>query len=726
MQLIGNNVLRGNPGSETVGGRLRSAAVVLLTLASCMPASYSQQSELGAGQSRPDKDASNLPAAPAPEPTPVLNASARNFAKAYANYRDVPWKMYAPTTIGKASFENSVRLNDLVKNGKIYLSLSDAIALAIENNYDIAIARYDMDIADTDILRTRTGAEPLGAPSGLVTGTLGGSVSTLATGGGPGGTTVGSGGAGSGTSGLTLTTAGAGPTPESLDPAFTGNIQLERAYAPQLNTLFSGGLTKLDTNTDLYNFTYNQGFVTGTALQVGWQNNRVTSDNPFDTYSPALQAIFKATVTQHLLQGAGIWVNKRFMYQALNDRRITDASFRQQVMYTVDQVETIYWGLVQAYEDVQAKQRALDQSSELLGESRKQLQIGTMAPLDVVNAESTESTDKQALISAQNALNYQQQIIKQAIARNLSDPALSAAPVIPTDRVDVGPIEEESQPVEALVDEAFKRRPELEEAELTLRNDEITLKGARNGLLPTLDAYGFYGSSALGGALSPSACAGLNFSPTGQFICTPYPAGLFPTVGYGSVAQNLFNSSASDKGVGVNLTIPIRNRYAQSVQERSLMEYRQAELRLAQLYTEIRMQVLNQMYALTNDRAAVQASVAARDYNQQSLDAELKKLHLGASTTANVLQQQRNLATAEDNLIAANGQYAKDRASLYQILAVTLQHYGINLEDAARGAVTAEPIVPGVKPARNQTEPSMTPPATNDQQPGQQTPMPPQ
>lgn len=717
MHLFGKGMLRRKPCRETASGRLRSFAAVLLTLASCMPASYGQQTALGAGQSHPDRDASNLPSAPVPEATPKLDASKRDFSKAYANFLDVPWKMYMPTTIGKASFENSVRLNDLVKDGKIYLSLSDAIALAIENNYDIAIARYNLDIADTDILRTRTGAAPLGAPSGLITGTLGGSVSTLATGGGPGGTTVGAGGAGSGVSGLTLTTSGAGPLPESLDPTLTGTIQFERAYAPQVNPLFSGGLSKLDTNTNEYNFTYNQGFVTGTALQVGWQNSRVTSDNPFNSLSPYLQSSFRATVTQHLLQGAGIWVNKRFMYQAINDRRITDASFRQQLMYTVNQVESIYWGLVQAYEDVQAKERALDQSTELLGENRKQLQIGTMAPLDVVNAESTVASDKQALISAQNSLNYQQQIIKQAIARNLNDPALSAAPVIPTDRVDVAPIEEESQPVEALVDEAFKRRPELEEAELTLRNDEITLKGARNGLLPTLDAYGFYGSSALGGAQSPDC---YDF-----FTGLPCAPNSYPKVGFGTVAQNLVNSSAPDKGAGLNLSIPIRNRQAQSVQERSLMEYRQAELRIAQLYTQIRMQVVNQMYALTNDRAAVEASLAARNYNQQSLDAELKKLHLGASTTANVLQQQRNLATAEDNLIAANGQYAKDRASLYQVLAVTLQHYGINLDDSARGVVSAEPVVPGVKAAQRETEPSMTPPSTNDQQPGQQN-MPPQ
>jgi outer membrane protein len=678
----------------------------MLTLTAGMPSGLAQQGTQGAGESHPEKAASTLPAAPAPVTTPVLRTSLRNFSKPYAGiFVPNPLAKYWPTNIPKASFENSVRLNDLVKNGKIYLSLADAIALAIENNYDIAIARYDLDIADTDVLRTETGAAPLGAPSGLVTGTLGGSTSTLATGGGPGGTTVGAGGAGSGVSGLTLTTAGAGPAPETLDPFLAGTLQFERAFAPQVNPLFSGGKPVLNTNTNQYNFTYNQGFVTGTALQAGWQNSRVTTDNPFNVYSPYLQAVFKATVTQHLLQGAGIWVNKRYIYQALNDRRITDASFRQQLIYTVDQVETIYWGLVQAYEDVQAKQRAVDQSTQLLSDNRRQLQIGTMAPLDVVNAESGLASDQQALVSAQNALNYQQQIIKQAIARNLNDPTLSAAPVIPTDRVDVQPIPEESQPIESLVQEAFKQRPELEEAVLTLRNDEITLRGARNALLPTLDAYAFYGSSALGGAQSPNCETFTNLGTFGP--CSP---GTFPTVGYGAVVQNLFNSSASDKGVGFNLNIPIRNREAESVHERSMMEYRQAELRLEQLYTQIRMQVVNQMYALTNDRAAVESAVATRNYDQQSLDAEEKKLHLGASTTANVLQQERNLATAEDNLIAAHGAYAKDRANLYQILASTLQHYNINLQDAAQGAVNTQPVVPGVEPAPPANATPATPP----------------
>lgn len=693
--------------SRQLGQRLRCVAAVALALTAGLPPGFAQQA--GAGTNAPDKAASELPVAPAPVSTEPVNLrpTGRDFSRPFGSWLGNPINVYRPTTIDKASFVNSVRLNDLIQNGKIYLSLSDAIALAIENNYDIAIARYDLDIADTDILRTKTGQAPLGVPTAIVSNTLTGSSSSAATGGGgPGGTAGGTGGAGSGVSGLTLTTAGAGLLPESLDPSVTGTIQLERASAPQVNTLFSGGLKTLTTNTDQYNFTLNQGIVTGANLQVGFQNQRVTTDNPFDTYSPQLSSVFKATLTQHLLQGAGIWMNKRFIYQALNDRRIADSSFRQQILYTVNQVEAIYWALVQDYEDVQAKQRALEQSNQLLSDNQKQLQIGTMAPLDVVNAQSTVATDQQALISSQSALNYQQQIIKQAIARNLNDPALSTAPVIPTDRVSLDAIPEESQPVEALVQEAFQRRPELEQAVLTLRNDEITLKGARNALLPTLDAYGFYGSSSLGGAQSKDA---LDF-----FTGALYPSGSFPTVGYGTVVQNLFNSSAPDKGVGFSLTVPIRNRYAQSVQERSLMEYRQAELQLEQKYTQIRMQVVNAMYALTNDRAQVRAAIAAQDYAQQSLDAEVKKLHLGASTTANVLQQQRALAIAEDNLIGANAAYAKDRAGLYQTLASTLQHYGINLPEAAAGQVATAPVVPGIMPAKPGNEPTMTPPATQD------------
>ncbi len=703
MHLYGTRVfertVRGQAGTRGVA-KLRAVAALALGLMAGMPSGLAQEATPTAPQ---NKAASSLPSAPAPVPTEPLDLrqTQRNFSNPAGGLTGNPLKMYLPTQVPAASFANSVRLTDLVKDGKIYLSLSDALALALENNYDIAIARYNLDIADTDILRAKAGSTTRGVNSGIVANTLGGAGSTLTAGGGPGGTTGGSGGAASGSSGLVLSTIGAGPLPEDRDPVVAGTIQLERAKAPQSNTLFSGGKSALTTNTNVYNFTYNQGFVTGTALQVGYNNSRVTSDNPFANYSPSLTSSFKATVTQHLLQGFGIFVNNRFVYQALNDRRITDASFRQQILYTVNQVETIYWGLVTAYEDVQAKQRTLDQSTQLESDTQKQLDIGTLAPLDVVQAQSTVAGDKQALISSQSNLNYQQLIMKQAVARNLNDPALVAAPIIPTDRVSIEELPEEKQPVEELVQAAFKQRPELEYSVLQLKNDEIALKGAKNGLLPTLDAYAFYGASGLGGAQSPSC---LDFFTGG--LCAP---GSFPTIGYGTVMGHLFNSTGPDKGAGFTLNIPIRNRPAQADQARSLLEYRQSELRLEQLYTQIRMQVVNAQFALTNDRAQVIAARASHDFAQQSLDAERKKLNLGASTAYNVLLQQKNLATADNTLISAEGAYARDRAGLYQVLASTLQHYGINLNDAASGNVGTAPVVPGLTPAKDSRTAPMAP-----------------
>ena len=701
-------------GRRPAGARLRAVAAVMLTLTTGVPSGLAQDATTKA----PDKAASALPAAPAPVLTQPLDlrSTQRDFSQPAGRFFPNPIREYLPTDIAKASFVNSVRLGDLVKDGKIYLSLADALALAIENNYDIAIARYNLDIADTDLLRARAGSILRGVNSGVVSDTLGGTslggTSTLVSGGGPGGTNGGAGGAASGSSGLVLSTNGAGPAPTPLDPNLTANLQFDRQRQPS-TSFFTGGTSTANT----YDFTYNEGFVTGTNLQFGFDNTYNATSNAITQFSPQIGSNFKATITQHLLYGAGIWVNKRFVYQALNDRRITDSSFRQQILYTVNQVESIYWGLVSAYEDVQAKQHALDQSTKLSADNRKQLEIGTLAPLDVVNSDSAVATDKQALISSQSNLNYQQQIIKQAIARNLNDPALVAAAVIPTDRVSLEELPEESQPIDDLVRAAFSQRPELEQAVLQLKNNEITLRGARNGLLPTFDIFAYMAGSGIAGSINPAL--NCNFYPPGQCptssqsLAKSDPTTYFyaaPT-GYGTAAQNAFNNSAPDKGIGFNIQIPIRNRTAQADQARSLIEYRQSELRLEQLYTQIRMQVVNAQFALTNDRAQVKASIAAEDYAKQSLEAEVKKLHLGASTTANVLLQERNLAIAENTLIAANAAYARDRAGLYQTLASTLKHYGIDLNEATTGNVKTAPVVPGLKPAEPAAEPTTVPPS---------------
>lgn len=647
----------------------------------------------GAGQQAPSAQESNIPTAPKPHLTEplYLRPSGHNFSRG-RGYFPNPIAPYLPINVPPGqNYTNALTLGKLMRNGKIYLSLSDAILLALENNYDIAIQRLNLNIADTDILRARAGSSLFGVNSGLVTGTLGSSTAAVsAVGGGPGGTTSGSGGAGAGSSGLTLSTNGLGPAPENLDPSLQAQIELNRVKTPSQNVLFSGGLPSTDTNTDTYNFVYNQGFISGTGLQVSFDNSRATTNNPFNPYSPQLTSTFNAQITQHLLQGFGPGINGRFIVQAKNDRRIADSAFRAQLLYTINQVENIYWGLVSAYEDVASKQRAAQQSAGLVKDDEKQLQVGAIAPLDLVNVKQQHASDKQALISSQSTLEYQQLLMKQAISRNLDDPAIANAPVVPTDRVNLAETPEELESANQLVREADENSPSIEQADLALKNDKITLKAVKNGLLPKVDVYAFYGAEGLGGAISPY-CNGSIFGS--QFCKTG------GSTGYPSVLSNLVNSSGPNKGAGVNITIPIRNRTAQAEEERSVVEYQQEQMRLQQLYVQMRMQVINGQYALTNDRAAVQAAIANRNYNKQSLDAEIKKLHLGAATTADVLQQERNLATAEASLISATAKYATDRAALSELLGITLDRYGISIVDAASGQISTPPTIPGIQPA---------------------------
>ncbi len=696
-----------------------AAGIAVLLMGTMTQPGLSQvqkQVEKGAAGDAKAAGQQDLPTAPTPKQTEplFLRDTPIDYTQPKGTKLTHLLQAYEPKDYPLPRLTNTPRLGDLLRDGKLYLSLPDAVTLALENNFDIAIARINLDIADTDVLRTRAGGTFRGVSTGLVQGTLGGTTSTITGGGGPGGTTTSSGGGGAGGSGLVLSTNGGGPLPELLDPTITGTYQYERATTPQ-STTFITGTNTLQQNTNTYDLGYQQGFLTGTSLAVTFNNTRATTNSARSSFSPQLNSVFRAQATQHLLQGFGTWINGRFIIQAKNDRRITDSAFREQIIATVTQVESIYWALVSAYEDVQAKQRALDQSTKLTADNRKQLEIGTLAPLDVVNSDSAVATDKQSLIASQSNLQYQQLLMKQAVARDLNDKTISDAPVVPTDRVGLERLPEEDTPAEQLVQQAYVNNPQIEQAVLTMKNNEITIRALKNGLLPVVDAYGFYSGSAIGGQQNGSLqCT----SATGTTV--PCPPGTVVGSNYGNVFSNTFNNSAPDYGVGVNVNIPLRNRIAQADQSRSQMEYRQTQMRLQQLYTQIRIQVVNGQYALTNDRAQVVAAQSTRDFGAQSLDAEQKKYRLGASTTANVLQQERNLATAENNLISATAAYARDRSNLRQLLSNTLDVYGIDLVATAMGTVNTTPTIPGLtapkapsapKPISVGTDPSTANPA---------------
>ena len=593
-----------------------------------------------------------------------------------------------------------------MRDGKIYLSVDDAVALALENNLDIGIARYNLNIADTDILRAKAGASILGVNAGVVQNTPGGGVGGLGgqVGSGTGGTSAGAAGAGTGTGGIVASTLGLGSLITSFDPVLTGTMQIDHAKF-ECSSPFCGTVQ----NTGTANFAYQQGFQWGTNMSVGFTNNRVTSNNPFTLESPVLNSGFQFKLTQHLLQGLGFAANDRFIRIAKNNREITDVAFRQQVTATVYQIEYMYWDLVYAYENVRVQKESLAFAQKTLSDTQKQVQIGSLAPIEVVRAQSTVATDMQALTLAQTNLQLQQLLMKNALSRTLVDPQLADADVIPTSTMQI-PEQEEVVPTQDLVNDALNHRPELAEARINLTNTEISNKAVRNALLPSLDLFAYYGGSGLGGAQNPvnlcaneplqaqadGFCAGPDAAFNGQTI-NP----IAPSVGYGSTLNNLINSTAPDKGVGLSLNIPIRNRAAQAVQVRSELEYRQAQMRVQQIENQVRIEVRNAQFAVQQNRASVAAAQAAVALGHQSLDAEQKKLNLGASTSTLVLQNESALATAESIQLSATAAYQKSRIELDRATGLLLDHVGIVMADAEAGEVRHTPHVPFVAPRAN-------------------------
>jgi outer membrane protein len=650
-----------------------------------------------------------LPPAPqASQPASTQGFVVKDYSKPASHFPN-PIGPYVPRHVAPPELSNTPRINELMQDGKLLISIDDAVSLALENNLDIGIARYNLNIADTDVLRAKAGASILGVNAGVVQNTPGGGVGGLggAVGAGAGGTSAGAGGAGTGTGGIVGSTLGIGPQINSFDPIVTGTLQWD--HFNQLTSSVFSGVPVLAQNTQTYNFSYAQAFQTGTNMSVGFNNSRVSTNSPFTTLSPVINSGFQFRLTQHLLQGLGFAANNRFIRIAKNNREITDVAFRLQVTTTVDQIENMYWDLVFAYENVRVQKESLAFAQKTLSDNQKQVQIGSLAPIEVVRAQSTVAADQQALTVAATNLQLQQLLMKNALSRTLVDPRLADAEVIPTSTVSL-PAQEDIQPTQDLVNEALSHRAELAEARINLANTEISNKAVRSALLPSLDMFAYYGGSGLAGAQNPANlctnqaaavqqegfCAGPNPNVPPAFQ-TP----VAPTVGYSTALNQLVDSSAPDKGLGLSLNIPLRNRAAQSAQIRSELEYRQAQMRLQQIENQIRIEVRNAQFAVQQNRASVESAQAAVRLGHESLDAEQKKFNLGASTSTLVLQNESALATAESTLVSAMAAYEKSRTELDRATGVLLDHAGIIMADAERGQVTHAPNVPYVAPREN-------------------------
>jgi outer membrane protein TolC len=591
---------------------------------------------------------------------------------------------YTPRQVPEPRVANSGRLDSLLRNGRIMLSLEDAIALALENNLDLAIARYNLAIADTDVLRAKSGNSVRGVATGLVQGTPGGGIGGFgagAPGAGAGGTSGGAGGAGTGASGLVQSTLGTGAPLESYDPTLVASMNIEHSSAPQSN-IVTTGVSRFQQNSGIANFSYSQAFATGTQLLLDFNNSRATNNALFSTLVPEIRSDFRFTFRQHLLSGFGLGPNLRFVHIAKNNREISDVAFRNQVVATVVQIENIYWDLVSAFETVRVNEQSVALAEKTVSDDRAQVKIGNLAPIEVTRAESELAQRREDLLIAQTQLQLQQLLMKNAITRNLSDRVLASAPVIPTNLVAL-PAQEPVVPVEDLIQDALVHRPELVQTRIDLTNRDISRKGARNALLPTVDFVAWYGGAGLAGVQNR--------------LNTEVPPSSIPTTGFTNAFTQLVHTDFPDYAVGLSVNLPIRNRGAQADQVRSELEYRQAQMRSLQLQNQVGIEVRNAQFAVEQNRARVDTARQARDLASQTFDIERKRFALGASTSNDVLHRQRDLAQAESTLVNAMSAYAKSRVELDRSTGSLLSRYGIVLDEAESGNVKTLPTVPDVQ-----------------------------
>jgi outer membrane protein TolC len=579
-----------------------------------------------------------------------------------------PFSAYRATLVPQPNLANSPRIDALVKDGVLELSLKDTIALSLENNLDIAIARYNIPIAAADVLRTQAGGLFRGVNTGVVQNTPGGGVGgfgSASSGAGAGGTSGGAGGAGSGAAGLVSSTLGTGTNVSTFDPSISGALNNEHYTQPLSNTSLYGTQT-LQQNTTIGDISYVQNFPTGTSFSAIFDNSRGATNSPNSFLNPTLNSYYHVLLQQQLLAGFGFGPNLRYFRIAKNDQKISDEAFKLQVISTVTQIANMYWDLVAAYEDEQVKSRSLDFANQTLDSDRKQLSLQAIPAMDVMKAEGEVATREQDLTIAKTTLQFQELLIKNALTKNLDDPILEAMPVRPTDHT--GTLEITQGPTEDMIARALRDRIELGESDLDIENRRISQIAARNAVLPSVSLTAFYGGTGLAGLPNPASTT----------VSTAPPD-------FRGAVSNAFNNSAPDYYLGMSVNIPIRNRIAKSDQYRAELETRQSELRLQQLKKQIRIEVRNAQYALQQSEARVASARKGRDLAQKTFDITAKEQELGAGSNYQTLTAQRDLAVAESMLVAAMTAYQKAKVELDRSVGSTLEANAISIESAKTG-----------------------------------------
>ena len=578
---------------------------------------------------------------------------------------------YRPSTAPELNLFNSPRLQNLIRAGKIYVSLHDAIAVAIENNLDLAYFRYNFPIAQTDIQRTRSGAQANGVNAVVTQSTQGGFSGSS---GGGGGSSGGSAAAGAG--GIVTSTLGAGTLVSSFDPFVTFRGFVDHTTTPEVNA-FQIGTPLFKTNQIEVLANYSQSFPIGTNVSVNYQGERLATNSPDFSINPELFSNFQVQIAQPLLAGFGLATNERFIRIAKRNAQITDLVFKQQVIATVTQVANIYWDLVNAYDAEQINERSLGFANKTLSDDQKQLELKAIPAMQVMTDQSVVAAAEGNLTVARASLRLNELLMKNILTK-VDDPAIDEMAVIPLD------LQGESNPnadksIDDLIAEAEKKRPEVSIFQMQAAVQKQALKDINSELLPTLNAYGFYAGQGVAGPKNPNC----NQGP--QYCSTDLPTG-FP-----DMFINTFNYSAPEYQVGMTLSINLRNRQQKADQFRAVLQYRQSQISEVQQTKNILFDVRNSKFAVEQAQARVQAAQKAKDLAQRTFEITKQEQDLGAKSSADTLLAENALAVAEAALDTAQTAYEKAKVDIDRAIGETLERTGVSIDDARAGVVTHAP-----------------------------------
>lgn len=571
------------------------------------------------------------------------------------------------------------RWEDLVREGKIYLSLQDAISMALENNLDLELVRYAPRIAQADQLRAESGGLPRGVPLSVREGPQGlgtpvpGPNGTLGGGDTPGLTALTGPGVQTDLSILGSLPISTGTPVPSLDPVLVGEFGWDHRSDPQ-NSAFLPNLRSLNSRSTYGGVGLQQGFSTGGFLDLNWDNDRVRVNSPLLNYNPATRSSLGVQFTQPLLRGFGPAVNNRYIRISKNNRQVTGYVFQQQLIATVSSTVRLYWDLVALNQDVVVRRDALASSERLLRDTENQMEAGTVAQIDVTRAQAELARRRRDVSVSESLVRQQEAVLKDYLTRARLDADLATAPIVPTDTLEM-PAVEPVEPLEDMVSRALSSRPDLAQARLQVTNSEISLKGSKSALLPALDVVASAQNNGLAG--NPD---GVTQIP-GGFLGGPRVPDSLLTGGFGSALGQVFSRNFPDYGVGLRLSIPLVNRAARADVIRDQLTVRQQQIRVRQLEKQVRLEITNALIGLEQARATYEATKQERILGEQTLAAEREKLDVGASTTFYVIQFQRDLAAARSAEISALASYVKARTALQRALGTVLAENRVEIGD---------------------------------------------